>query len=473
MRAARALGMVAVAVALALASAPAHADKAAAEAAFQKAKELATQGKYADACPLFESSYKADPALGALLNLADCHEHVGKTATAWAEFDDAATQAHRASDAREAYAKQRADALLPKLAHLTLHPPLAAIPRTVVTRDDTDVTALVGAAMPVDPGAHVITESAPGYTAWTQTVTVPDGQAVELALGDLEKAPEAGSGSATAPATAAVTVRSQAGAQIAFDGAPAGTGTATATLARGPHTLRVTAPGFRAFQQEVYVNGGDDRAIDVPPLDAEVVGVVVEAPSGPRFEAAASIAPGVKLRRDDPAMLDYRLQIGVHLGRYTTLSLFGEFGSVSAANGCGTDLEGSQPGTPFDFGNRNVFASCKTAAGGLDVAVRFVRRDRAIQPFLDIAPSFGVMFVSFTPTTITGMSGSPASDTFLRILTSVRAGVDFRPGWLPGGATIGPFADLVIAFAADEQTDGGGTQRYLSMLGGVRSTLSF
>src|SRR5580700_10511500 len=120
------------------------------------ANELVAKGDYVNACPLFEASYKADPALGAQLNMADCHEHVGKTATAWAEFDDAANKGQRNGDQRAAYARGRADALLPKLAHLTVKPPSAPPPGLVVTRDGTDVTLLVGTAMPVDPGPHVI-----------------------------------------------------------------------------------------------------------------------------------------------------------------------------------------------------------------------------------------------------------------------------------------------------------------------------
>jgi hypothetical protein len=366
---------------------------------------------------------------------------------------------------------------MPALAHLTLHPPLAPIAGMVVRRDDSDVTVLVGTAMPIDPGAHVVTESAPGYGPWTKTVDVAASANVDVDLGDLERAPDTGSGSAAAvPETAAVTVRSQPDAAIVFDGTPAGTGRATATLERGPHTLRVTAPGMRAFQQEVYVAGGDDRTIDVP-LDREVViapALPVE-PAQPRFEAGASVAPGVKLRREDPAVLDYRVQIGVHLGRYATLSLIGQFGSVSASDRCGSDLEGSTPSSGFDFGNRNVFASCKTVAAGLALGVRFARADAAIQPMLEIAPRFGVMLVDYTPTTTTGMASPAISDTWARFSASARAGVDYHARSWPAHATIGAFVDVDVAVAAQEEPNhqAGGPEQFVTILGGLRSTVAF
>src|SRR5258708_29786635 len=129
-------------VALLAASAPARADEAAATLAYDRAKALADAGKYDEACPWFEKSYKADPQLGALLNLADCHEHVGKTATAWSEFRHAAELAQqRGDDKRAAYAKKRADELAPKLAKLAIGKPAAPPPGLVVRRDGEDLTA--------------------------------------------------------------------------------------------------------------------------------------------------------------------------------------------------------------------------------------------------------------------------------------------------------------------------------------------
>ena len=154
------------------ASASARADDATvAQQLYDKAKQLEADGKLREACTAFAASFKADPQLGVLLNLADCHEKIGKLASAWSEFREAVNRANRISDAREAYARKRADALAPRLAKLHVVPPAAG---TTVTLDGADVTALVGTDMPIDSGAHELTASAPGRAKQTKHVTIAD-----------------------------------------------------------------------------------------------------------------------------------------------------------------------------------------------------------------------------------------------------------------------------------------------------------
>src|SRR5690348_15501816 len=73
----------------------AEGDKATAEALFSEGRRLMASGDYAAACEKFAASQKHDPGLGTSLNLADCYEKSGRTASAWAEFRDAASAAHR------------------------------------------------------------------------------------------------------------------------------------------------------------------------------------------------------------------------------------------------------------------------------------------------------------------------------------------------------------------------------------------
>ncbi|HEX4478015.1 MAG TPA: hypothetical protein VH142_23165 [Polyangiaceae bacterium] len=155
---------------------PAHAagsgDIASAEALFDEGRKLMQSGQYSEACAKFESSQKLDPGVGTMLNLADCYEKVGKTATAWAEFREAISAAHTAGSAdRATIAQQRAAALEPKLSYVTI---VGWKGQTVVvTRDGTPVdAAMVGAAIPVDPGRHVIEASAPGKRTWSTSVDV-------------------------------------------------------------------------------------------------------------------------------------------------------------------------------------------------------------------------------------------------------------------------------------------------------------
>jgi len=182
---------IAIAVVAVLAI-PARADdKAAAQVAFDRAKALSSEGKWAEACPFFEASYRAAPAIGALINAANCHEHVGRTATAWAEFQEVARMGERLGDAtREAFAKSREDALAPKLIRLKILAPKEPIAGLLVTRDAIDVTAFLGSEVPVDPGDHVVTASAPGFIDYKTTVkAATEGTTIEAPLPTLVPKP--------------------------------------------------------------------------------------------------------------------------------------------------------------------------------------------------------------------------------------------------------------------------------------------
>ncbi len=147
-------------------------DTAAAEAAFAEARALIRQGHYAEACPKLEASFALDPALGTLLNLSDCFERTGRTASAWVRYREAAAmavqQGHRE---REAIARERVAALEPRLCRLVVR--TSHGPNLDVTRDGVVVDrAALGLPVPVDPGPHVVTADAPGATTFTARVEV-------------------------------------------------------------------------------------------------------------------------------------------------------------------------------------------------------------------------------------------------------------------------------------------------------------
>src|SRR5262245_16290948 len=80
---------------------------AAAQALFDEAQKRVAAGDYEQACPKFKASYALDPGGGTLLNLADCLEKQGRTASAWSTFKDALVLARRdGRSERVEYAQQ-------------------------------------------------------------------------------------------------------------------------------------------------------------------------------------------------------------------------------------------------------------------------------------------------------------------------------------------------------------------------------
>ena len=166
-------------------------DKVTAEALFEDARALAAQGKYADACPKFAGSERLDPSPATLLNLANCWEKAGKTASAWATYKEAASLANAVG--RKDYlaaAERHAEALVPKLAHLTMtvQQPIDGMQ---IKRDGTPVDrAEWGTSIPIDAGSHALEATAPGHKGWASSVDVAkDGAQVTVTVPPLEALP--------------------------------------------------------------------------------------------------------------------------------------------------------------------------------------------------------------------------------------------------------------------------------------------
>ncbi len=168
--------LVLAAIVLAPAMAPAD-NGAEAEQLFRDAKKLMEQGKYADACDAFAGSYKLDPTVNTLANLAACREKNGQLATAWSLFLDV-ERATRDDDKRadlNETGRRRAKNIEPKLSYLTVSVPKESniegleLMRNGTTFDE----AMWNRAIPVDGGDYEIAGRAPGHEEWSTTVTVP------------------------------------------------------------------------------------------------------------------------------------------------------------------------------------------------------------------------------------------------------------------------------------------------------------
>jgi hypothetical protein len=167
-------------------------NKTLAEQLFNQGRELAKANNWTAACPKFEASLRYDAALGTKLNLATCYEHVGKLASAWGIYRDAAEMAAKVGDVkRREYALTQASALEPRLPKLTIAAPADTPTGLIVTRDGTAVDAAgLGTALYVDPGKHTITASAPGFKTITREITIDEAKSDTLALPALEPAPQ-------------------------------------------------------------------------------------------------------------------------------------------------------------------------------------------------------------------------------------------------------------------------------------------
>jgi hypothetical protein len=158
-------------------------DPSAAQSLFYEARALMAQGRYAEACPKLEESNRLDRGIGTQFNLADCNEHIGKIATAWAGFVDVAAQSKAANQLeREKVARKRAQTIEARVPKLVVEVP-AAPPGLEVKRDGVVVgQAQWGTPIPVDPGAHKIVATAPGRQPWETTVTATEGRAAKVVL---------------------------------------------------------------------------------------------------------------------------------------------------------------------------------------------------------------------------------------------------------------------------------------------------
>jgi len=155
-------------------------DLPAAESLYEAGRQLVLDGRCAPAVERLQASFSLDPAVGTLLLLGHCQEQLGKTASAWAAFRSARSlaQSLRQPD-REQIADTRARALEPRLARIEI-----ALPGEVdttswsISEDGRELPrALLGAALPVDPGPREIRVSAPGYEPFVAQVVIADGAA--------------------------------------------------------------------------------------------------------------------------------------------------------------------------------------------------------------------------------------------------------------------------------------------------------
>ncbi len=149
------------------------ADAALAEKLFEDGRALMANGDYAEACPKLAESNRLDPGVGTLLNLGECYEKLGKTASAWATYREAEPLARRANQKERArHAQAKAEALAPSLSHLVVKVTARAPGQALLIDDRPIAEAAWSTPIPVDPGPHVVKATANGRKPFSTNIDV-------------------------------------------------------------------------------------------------------------------------------------------------------------------------------------------------------------------------------------------------------------------------------------------------------------
>jgi hypothetical protein len=163
-----------------------------AEQLFSDGKKLMGEGKFDEACPKLAESQRLDPGGGTILNLAVCHESQGRFASAWSEFKEALGIAHTDGRRdREQLAQEHLTQVEPKVPHLAFAVDTKVSLSGLTIKLDGQVLgqAAWSGPLPVDPGPHDITASAPGKVDQRVAVQVAAGDSKTVAIHPLEDAP--------------------------------------------------------------------------------------------------------------------------------------------------------------------------------------------------------------------------------------------------------------------------------------------
>jgi hypothetical protein len=165
-----------------LCAAPLAASAAEPDAVVEAAKELLQkgqaamkQGDRAEALILFHKSYSLAPTFATRLYMASCEEQLGLTASAWLHYLKLWVELP-ADDERVPFARERTEALEPRVPRLQIKLAPGAPPGTRIMQDNVELPqGDLDAVLPVDPTPHVIVVTAPGRKDRRYEVKVAEG----------------------------------------------------------------------------------------------------------------------------------------------------------------------------------------------------------------------------------------------------------------------------------------------------------
>ncbi|AKU96220.1 hypothetical protein AKJ09_02884 [Labilithrix luteola] len=265
----------ALAIALALTTPAYGADTSApAGALFRQGREDMAKGNYDQACSRFSESLRLLPAVGTMLNLADCEEHRGRVADALANFQHA-LDAMAKNDDRNAYARGRIAKLQPRVPHVRLVPsggPLSVELDGVQLGD-----AALDVPLPVNPGARTVVVHASGRQDRSYSVQVAEGATLDVAIqpGDLLPARELDAKSDARVTPVATPSRAAAWTSLAIGGTGLAVGTVSGLLALGlAGKVRDNCPNHECTSSEDVERASTGKTLTVVSTLGFGVGVV-------------------------------------------------------------------------------------------------------------------------------------------------------------------------------------------------------
>lgn len=145
---------------------------------FEEGRALADQGMYDAACAKFQQSLEIDRAPGTALNYGDCLEHLGQLRKAFQMYDEASTRFQRDKDPRAAFARERANAVLPKLGTLVVKIAEPAATGLIVELGKQSVPPRNEITERFDPGEVTVTARVPGRDPFSASARVVAGATV-------------------------------------------------------------------------------------------------------------------------------------------------------------------------------------------------------------------------------------------------------------------------------------------------------
>jgi len=164
-----------------------------AETLLYQARALLDAGDVTAACSKFEAAETLEIGVSTLIQLGDCYQRMGRTASAWHTFLEAEALAHDKKDRElSQLAAERIARLEPKLSRIVFVVPMTSrVPGLTVRLGANTVPASAwGAPIPIDPGEQRLSAYAKGYRPWSADLDASGGEGRRYSINVPTLAPE-------------------------------------------------------------------------------------------------------------------------------------------------------------------------------------------------------------------------------------------------------------------------------------------